>query len=197
MAKIATGVVDNVDEVGGEGRLLPGFYHMVCTDVQEEAGKNGEHLFDFEILAGTVPSMQGRKYRLTIANEMKKWPVRKLLAFTFATGLNTPERQKAAEKAGEDPDIDLTAGISKQVVMELEESEYNEKVRTQLAWDNIYAVIDKRVAHVPLNKAWIDKAGIKLPEGRPVEGASKQREPERKPKASRESVAAAVDDLDI
>ena len=199
MVRIATGVVDDVDSIGGEGKPLPGFYHMKVTDVQEEAGDKGEHIIMFETLCGTTAGMEGRKFRLLIANDYEKWSVRKLLAFVFATGLSTPEQQKAAEKSGVEIELDLTQAIGKQVCIELEETEYKEKKYTGLRWDNIYAVTDKRCSHVPLHAKMLEAAGIKLPEGRSVDGVSTKSK--EKPAAERGKIrretANALDDIDL
>lgn len=160
----------DLDEVGGSGKVSPGDYHVKITSINENGGQKGEMIVDTEILCGTVAGMEGRTFRLYIPNEYDKWAMRKQTALALAAGLFTAADAKAAKAQGKELDPDWQQAVGRQIVICLEPNEYQGKVTTRLAYDNIYAVTDKRASHVPLHAKFLEAAGIKLPPERPAHG---------------------------
>lgn len=184
----------DLDNIGGFDRVEPGSYHMLIIGVNEDGGRKGEMIVDFEVLRGTTPGQEGKVYRESFSWSIERaknggpgMPTRKRLALALATGLITKDGGNSCKAAGKPATIDYTAAMQRQVVINIEAGEYNGKPTARLAFDEIYAPGDKRCRHVPLVKAMLDAAGIVLPEGRDPNGIAR-------PAPAQSSVAKAASD---
>lgn len=161
----------DTDNIGGFDRVMPGSFHTAVVHLEEEGGKKGEMIVDFEILRGTTANQEGKVMRIYFRKDMDK-PARKMmLAFAIATGLTTKAALDKHKADHTSPTLDFTTVIGKQVCMNLVEDNFNGKISTKLSWDEIFHPTDKRASHIPLNSVMLAKAGIVLPPGRNPDGA--------------------------
>ncbi len=137
----------------------PGFYHCVVTEIDEQPRDRNDALIEgfkptFEVLDGTVRAngvctQRGCTYEQTLFSARPgqkegaiKWNKAKQAAFLIATGLVTKDQ------LGKSVKINLADALQKQVVVNIvpknDDSGYLE-----IAWANIYAVDDPKVAAVP------------------------------------------------
>ncbi len=141
----------------------PGFYHCVVTELDEEPRDRSNALMEgfkptFEVLDGTarvnnVCTQRGFTHEQTLFSAKPgqsegaiKWNKAKQAAFLIATGL------VSKDQLGKSVNINLADALQKQVVINLvpknDDSGYLE-----IAWANIYAVDDPKVAAVPKDVA--------------------------------------------
>lgn len=140
---------------GGNYLAEPGTYHMQITHVNEQPTSRGSTAIDgFKIEIAVLEGPHKDKQTDIIFFNPKmsgkdggKWARNKQAAFLIAAGLVTEQQ------LGQRVEIDLKAAEGRQVVVELELGEANDKGRQflQLAWANIYHVDDPRVATVAKN----------------------------------------------
>lgn len=162
----------DTDKIGGFDKLQPGGFHFVVVAVDEEGGDKGEMIVDFEIVRGTTENQEGKVQREYFSKELnKELPRRKIFALAIASGLTTKAELEKLKAAGQSPVLDFNSIVGKQGCFNLERNEYNGKISTRLAWDEIYHPCDKRAAHIPVSVAMLVKAGIVLPPGRNPDGA--------------------------
>lgn len=142
---------------GGNYLAEPGTYHMQITHVDEQPTSKGSTAIDgFRIELSVLEGQHKDKETDIIFFNPKqsgkdggKWARNKQAAFLIAAGLVTEQQ------LGQRVEIDLKSAEGRQVVVELELGEANDKGRQflQLAWANIYHVDDPRVATVAKNAA--------------------------------------------
>lgn len=197
---------DDVDlaEVGGKEKVLPGEYHMLVESVNEDGGEKGEMLVELQILRGTTPGMESKRYQEKFSKDLKKWPLRKMTAFALAARLITKEELEKNKS----PEIEWTEARGRTICMSLENNEYEGKNYTRLAWDNIWSPIDKRASHIPLHAEALKRDGLALPANRHIDGmlakpaattqtttaATAQASGNKKAAATTAAPAASVDD---
>lgn len=158
------------EAVGGFDRVQAGSYHAQVVAVDPDGGKAGAMLVDFEILRGTTSAQEGKVHQEKFADDMKKTFQKKKAALAHATLIVTMEMMKAAKASKETINPDWSAMVGKQVCLNLVENESKGQMYTNLNWDEIWHPTDKKAQHVPLHAAMLTRAGIKLPEGRPIDG---------------------------
>lgn len=159
------------DAIGGFDRVQPGHYHAKVTYIDEEGGKKGELIAEFEILRGTTANQEGKVHREYFGRDAGKMARKKLLALAIAGGLTTKAALDRHKADGTSPSLDYTQIVGRQVCLDLEQNEYNGKTSTRLAWDQVYHPADKRASHVPVLLKMLTDAGITLPPGRNPDGA--------------------------
>lgn len=159
------------DAIGGFDRVQPGHYHAKVTYIDEEGGKKGELIAEFEILRGTTANQEGKVHREYFGRDAGKMARKKLLALAIAGGLTTKAALDKHKADGTSPSLDYTQIVGRQVCLDLELNEYNGKTSTRLAWDQVYHPSDKRASHVPVLLRMLTDAGIALPAGRNPDGA--------------------------
>lgn len=141
----------------------PGFYHCVVTEIDEQPRDKNNALMEgfkptFEVLDGTarvnnVCTQRGFTHEQILFSPKPgqseggiKWSKAKQAAFLLATGLVNKDH------LGKSVKINLADALQKQVVINLvpknDDSGYLE-----IAWANIYAVDDPKVAAVPKDVA--------------------------------------------
>lgn len=164
--------LDEVDtgSVGGYDRVEPGKYHCIVMALNEDGGKNGEMVVDFEILRGTTANQEGRSHRELFKKDVKSVQIRKFLALAIACGLTTREQIEELKAKGERPMFDWQQCVGKQVCMHLEENEHQGKTYVRLAWDEIWRLDDKRANSIPLHAGFLKTSGIMLPPTRNIDG---------------------------
>lgn len=152
----------SLDEVGGRERPLGGWFHVAIHHWDETMQKKDEVVVDYQILAGTTPGQEGKVQREYVS--MKKFngddntqnfenTIRRILVAAGVIGLNDAL------------DRDVTAEVmGKQLVIEIEEREYDEKKdgvptgKKKKAsgvgnfGNAVYPIGAPEVAHVPLNQ---------------------------------------------
>lgn len=164
---------DDVDteKVGGVDRVMPGLYHMLVEEVDEDGGKNGAMRVLFQVLRGTTPGQETKIFPMDFKKEYGEWPQRKLMAFAIGTGLRTKEQiDKAKAERRSDP-VEWSEAVGKTCCMEIEaDAEGQYKDLPKLSWDHIWHPSDKRASRVPLHAETVKRLGIKLPENRPIDG---------------------------
>jgi len=139
----------------------PGDYHVQLTHVDEDGGKQGEMICDFEVLAGTTPNQEGKSHREYFQKTMKAF--QRIHTLAVALGMVTVDELKKLKAANKSPVYDFPAAVGKQLCMGLVDDVYEGKHRTKCNFQ-MFAVADEKVATWPKNSAMLAKAGIVLPE---------------------------------
>lgn len=182
--ELALSEVD-MDEVGGQAKVAPGYYHALVSDLDEQGGKKGQMSVKFQILRGTTPGQEGIEHRELFNREPKSLPLRKMTALAIACGLTTKEQLEEWKAAGERPQLEFTDCIEKQVCLRIESSVGTDgKNYTNLHFDEIWHPFDKRANRVPLNAEWLASGGYVLPAGRPLDGVAAPTNTTPKPPAN-------------
>lgn len=193
--------MDDIDTetVGGFDKVSPGSYHQEITFVDEDGGTKGEMILKVEILRGTTANQEGKEFVYYFSKELSALNRRKILALAIAAGLTTKQDLDKHKLNGTSPVFDFNSIIGRQICSNLENNDYNGKISTRLAWDEIYHPADKRANHIPLLMVKIKAAGIVLPAGRNPDGAVKLgTQPTKEPTKSKPEPAkqaASVDEL--
>lgn len=170
--ELALSEVD-MDEVGGQAKAAPGYYHAYIPDLKEDGGKKGEMQVWFQILRGTTPGQEGIEHREQLSRQPTKWPIRKMTALAIACGLTSKEELDRMKADNQRPEIDFTQCIGRQVCLHLEQSTGSDgNTYIGLHFDEIWHPFDKRAARVPLSAEWLKAGGYVLPEGRPIDGVT-------------------------
>lgn len=179
--------LDAPEDVGGESSFLsaPGTYHTSILDVSEGVGPKGNPISGFcvhlVVEAGTTEGQESKEINLVLfspkldqSDAAQAWAKRKQAAFLIAAGLMRPDQ------LGKRVSVDLQAAKNRQIIVELEENEYEGQVRLQIRFANIYHVDDPRAKDFP-KKA--DVLAL-LPESQRVKDPAVYFEPLLKKKAS-------------
>lgn len=136
--------IKSEDDVAGFEKPKPGRYHVFVQDVEEE--KTNKVIVDFEILEGTVPDQKGRRVREYFATSEKALP--RLQRLALVLGLLKP--------GAPETDIVFTRGIRKQLVVEVEDNEYEKEGKTvkgvRIKYLGMWSLGNKEVADVPKDK---------------------------------------------
>jgi hypothetical protein len=162
------------DAIGGFDRVAPGSYHMKIVGLDEDGGKKGEMTVDFEVLRGTTANQEGKVHREFFPKTSEKTARKKMLSLAIACGLTTKLELDKHKAEGTSPNLDFAGKCpGRQVCMNIESSQYNDKTYIRMVWDEVFHPCDKRANHVPLHAAMLKAGGYALPEGRNVDGAVK------------------------
>jgi hypothetical protein len=147
---------DLADDIAGESAYLdvPGTYHFLITRFVKGQGPQGTPIDGFTatlcVLDGTSKDQKDKNLNLclfdpdpTKSDKAQKWAKMKQTAFLIAT--------EAADLAslGKRVPIDWSAITGRQIIVTLEENEYNGKTNLQVAYANIYHIDDPRAAKFP------------------------------------------------
>jgi len=149
---------ENYDPDKMDGFDFPevGQYHAEVSHVDEDGGKNGEMVVDFEILAGTTANQEGKSQReyfsKTAAAE------KRMLQFACATGLTTVEELKAKKEKGENPVIDFNMARGRQLCIGIEAETYEDKTRNKVGF-RMWHVDSDKAKGIPLNKGKLAQQG--------------------------------------
>lgn len=149
---------DATDDVGGEGDGLkaPGVYHMVITTVHDGASNKGKAIDGFTIDLAVLNDgpEKDKAFHLALFNadlskseESQVWSRKKQTAFFIACNLMRPDQ------LGKRVSIDLAKAEGHQIIVDLQEEEYEGKTNLRLAYANIYHVDDPRAAKHPKDAA--------------------------------------------
>lgn len=136
--------VQDETEVGQFKLPKPGRYHVVVKEVDEsEETYQNKVVIEFEVKAGTVPDQEKRTIREFFATTPKALPRLKRLAIIL--GLL---------KGGEKKQINFVEGIGRQLVIDVEEHQYDDregkKVDTvRIGFMGMYRPTDADVKGVP------------------------------------------------
>jgi hypothetical protein len=109
--------VKSEDDISGFQRPLPGRYHVVVKHVDESFKKFDKVVVDFEVLAGTVPGMEGREITEFFACTEKAVP--RLQRLALCLGVLRPGE---AER-----DVEFSDAVGRDLVIEVEENKYTNK----------------------------------------------------------------------
>jgi hypothetical protein len=142
--------VKSEDDIGGYEKPKPGFYHVVIKHVDESFEKFDKIVIDFEVLAGTVPNMEGREVSEFFACSDKA--ISRLQRLALCVGLLNPGEP--------DRDVEFTDAVGRDLVIEVEDSEYEKmedgkkvkKKKTALTYLGMWSTGNKEVADVPKGK---------------------------------------------
>lgn len=124
------------------GFPAPGRYHAIVNAVDATMTHEkypDQIMVEFQILAGTVPGQAGRKIS-TFFSVKKDAGAKRFAAFAVATGLTG---------LGEVKTIDPNHAIGRQLVIEVEEQEYQGKISKRVSWSGIYGLDHKDANDVP------------------------------------------------
>ena len=194
--------LDAPEDVGGESSFLsaPGTYHFSILDVGEGVGPKGNPISGFcvhlVVEAGTTAGQESKEINLVFfspkldqSDAAQAWAKRKQAAFLIAAGLMRPDQ------LGKRVSVDLQAAKNRQIIVELEENEYEGRTNLQIRFANVYHVDDPRAKDFP-KKAEVLAL---LPESQRVKDPA-YFEPLTKKKASKPAEtrqpALSVSDLD-
>jgi hypothetical protein len=163
--------VKSEDDVSGYQRPLPGRYHAVVKHVDESFEKFDKLIIDFEVLAGTVPDMQGRELSEFFAVTDKAIP--RLQRLALCLGLLQPGEP--------DRDVEFADGVGRDLVIEIEENNYEKDGKkisgVRVGYLGMWSTNNAAVADVPKGEI---QQGSKAGQGETVA-----------PSAATEPVAAA------
>ena len=151
MVRIGAQQVKSEDDISGYQKPLPGRYHVVVKHVDESFEKFDKIVVDFEVLAGTMPGMEGRELSEFFACTDKA--ISRLQRLALCLGLLTPGEA--------DKDVEFGDGVGRDLVIEVEENNYTKADGTK--------VNSVRVGYLGMwstaNEAVKDVPKGKLPEG--------------------------------
>ena len=182
-------------KVGGQQKMFPGGYMMECVGVSQ--GNRGEAIINCEVITATCEGVQGAEWNLYLAMECKEWPLRKIYAFSLATGIISQQEFDRHKSAGTNPVINFEKAVGKPFCCELEFGQGEYAAKVGLRFDSIWNPADKRANWIPLNVAKLSKYNppIVLPPGRDPNGFQIRTEKKPASKPSPAAQAASVDDL--
>jgi len=145
MVRLNAAAVKSEDDVSGFQKPLPGRYHVAVKHVDESFEKFDKVLIDFEVLAGTVPDQAGRELTEFFSVTEKALP--RLQRLALCIGLLQPGEA--------DKEIDFTAAIGSQLVIEIEENKYTDRKTgkevegVRVAYLGMWSLNNAAVADVP------------------------------------------------
>lgn len=153
------------------GYPMPGRYHAIVQAVDATMTNEkypDQIMVEFQILAGTVPGQAGRKIS-TFFSVKKDAGVKRFTAFAVAVGLMG---------YGEVKNVDPNHAIGRQLVIEVEEQEYQGKVSKRVAWSGIYGLDHKDAKDVPKDQTHLSTQ-------RPAAASAAGAKPEAAPAAEK------------
>lgn len=166
---VQLGAPQNFDQSKEELHNAPkggGTYHLAVNNAEQvTSGKKGTPgwKMTFEVLAGTIPGQEGKKFDETFW--VTDGTVARMNVFIGATGA-IPAGQSA------DDTIAMPAAVGRQFIGATEEEKYKtdagkEGVKTKLTYDGMWPIGHKDVANIPVNQD-----AIRLLQGQAVANAA-------------------------
>lgn len=147
MVKMGAKNIQSEDDIQGNPRPLPGRYHVAVKHVDEKMDKFDKVIVEFEVLAGTTPGQEGRTITEFFAVTDKALP--RLQRLAVVLGLIKPGE---GEK-----EVEFSDGVGRQLVIEVEENEYEKDGRTihgvRCAYLGFWSLSNAAVADVPKDDA--------------------------------------------
>lgn len=150
-------------DVGGSGTAIqkPGTYHCTITHAADGSSTRGKVMNGcsavMSVLAGTEAGQVEKEFHLHLydpdlskSETGQEWSAKKQTAYGIAVNQIDPS------KLGDSLDVDFADLAGQQLIITLEESEYEGKKRIDLAYANIYHVDDPRAKDFPKNKDALD-----------------------------------------
>jgi hypothetical protein len=174
-----------------------GKYHCYIARLDEDGGKKGEMVVDYEVLAGTTPNQEGKVFRDYFHKTIKA--MGRIHQLAMALGLVTAEQIKDAKARGQALTYHFAeTAEGKHVMLDLYEEEYQGSMKTKCGYA-IYSVTDPKCSGWPKNLGMLKAAGIDVP-GPSANGAAAKAPASTvaKPKAAAapsRQVAADIDNL--
>lgn len=137
----------------------PGKYHAVVIRLEEDGGKKGEMVVDYEILAGTTKDQEGKVHRDYFQKTAKA--MGRIHQLAMACGMVTAEQLKDMKARGQSPVYEFERdAIGKHIHVDLYSDEYNGQTRTKCGF-GIYHISDPKCSKGwPKNTGMLAKAGI-------------------------------------
>lgn len=158
-------VTDMPESYEGFDSLGEGGYHVSVVHVDEDGGKNGEMIVDFECLAGTVPNCEGKTHREYFSKPSKDQDrqkrantIKRAMLFAISTGLTTVEEIEKNKKSGKATIPQFRMAVGRQMKLRLSKSEYNGKTNYKAGFD-LFGLDDPKGAEIPTNKGMAAKNG--------------------------------------
>lgn len=139
---------------------MPGKYHTIIIRVEEDGGKKGEMIVDYEVLAGNVKDQEGKVFRDWFHKSAAA--MGRIHQLAMACGMITAAQLKDMRDRGQSPTYDFEGqAIDKHVCLDLHAEEYQGQKKTKCGF-GIYHISEPRVAKAPwvLNHGMLAKAGI-------------------------------------
>ena len=170
-----------------------GKYHACIIRVDEDGGKQGSMIVDFEIFAGDPSGEEGKVHRDYFHKTIKSF--RRIHQLAMACGMVTPAQLKDMKSRGVNPVYDFAKDAqNKQLFFQLEKDQYEGKERAKLGFA-MYHPSDPKVAKWPRNNAMLAAGGydVTTPVNSAAHSNGKTQTPAQAP--STPSTADAVDDL--
>lgn len=136
---------------------VAGLCHAVVTNVMENGdGKSSDMIIEFEIVAHSEAGQEGTIHREYCPLKMNMmWLIHRL---AVALQLCTVEQQKEWQKAGTPPSYDFNSCIGRHVMIDLQEEEYDGKVRVKAA-GRYHRPDNSRCVKWPKNVAMLKASG--------------------------------------
>ena len=126
-------------------RLPPGFHHVVVGTVDESLDKGEKIIIKFDGLTAEDKGLSITEY-LSLSDKAAD----RLALLALVLGLAQPDQ--------DDQDISFTAGVGRQLVVKVEEHEYEKdgqkKKGTRVAFTGFWSTDSPDVAAVPKNQEW-------------------------------------------
>lgn len=169
---------------------LAGKYHTVIIRVEEDGGKQGEMIVDYEVLAGNVKDQEGKVFRDWFHKTAKA--MARMHQLAMACGMITSEQLKDMRDRGQSPTYDFEGqAMDKHICLDLYADEYpkGSGIHKTKCGFGIYSIHDPKVAKSPwvLNHGYLAKAGITV---------QKSDKPTAPPAPSQKATAAAGSAVD-
>lgn len=164
MVSLGAENVQSEDDIKGNVRPLSGRYHVAVKEVEEkefkkENEKTGEvtyvtkFIFEFEVLAGTIPGQEGRIIPEYFTDSPKAKSRLERLALCLGL-LQSGEKER---------DVELADGVARQLVIEVEDNQYEKDGKTvkgvRVAYLGFWSLGNKEVEDVPKDKEAMKLAG--------------------------------------
>lgn len=146
-------------DVGGESSAIqkPGTYHCSITHSADGESTRGKPTnccsAILSVLAGTESDQAEKEFHLHLydpdmskAESAQEWATKKQTAYAIAINQMDPSQ------LGGECDVEFGKAEGQQIIITLDENEYEGKKRLDLSYANIYHVDDPRAKEFPKNK---------------------------------------------
>jgi hypothetical protein len=164
----------------GSAAVAPGLYHVMVKNVDESMTKYPSKIVaEFEVLSGTTSGQEHKTHTewFSVATD---GAMRRVLRLALALGLLRP---------GEEKDVSFGDAIGKQIIIEIEQQEYEGKKYLRIAFMGMWPIDHPDVRHVPLHAEM-----LKLAHGQ--QQAPTEKKQEENVPAAAAATAKARDDWD-
>jgi len=151
--------LNSSQDIGGEGKAVSegGTFHCSVVRSADGASTKGNSMNGISalltVLAGTVPSQVEKEFHLHLydpdlskSEASQEWSTKKQTAYAIAINQMEPS------KLGESVEVEFGEADGQQIIITLEESEYEGKKSIDLAYASIFHVDDPRAANFPKSK---------------------------------------------